>query len=77
MKLDYKGYRAIIKYNEEDQILVGEVLDIIDSLNFHASSLLEAEQIFKQSIDNYFDLCQEIGKEPEKAKGVNDHEKLL
>ena len=34
---------------------------------FHGESVDELNKMFKQSIDNYLDLCKRVGKEPEKA----------
>lgn len=64
--LEYKGYHASIEYDAEDEIFVGEVFGIADSLNFHGSSVDELKEMFHQSIDNYLELCKKIGKEPEK-----------
>lgn len=64
--LEYKGYHASIQYDAEDNIFVGEVFGIVDSLNFHGSSIDELNQMFAQSIENYLELCERIGKEPDK-----------
>ena len=62
----YKGYRATVCYDRRDNIFVGEVFGIKDSLSFHGSSISELEQSFHNCIDDYLDLCEEIGKTPEK-----------
>lgn len=54
-------------YEPEDKIYVGEVRCISDSLNFHGRSILEVNAMFHQSIENYLDLCKQIGKDPERA----------
>lgn len=64
--LEYKGYHATIEYDAEDNIFVGEVFGIADSLNFHGTSVLELKEMFEQSIDNYLELCESIGKNPDK-----------
>ena len=64
--LEYKGYHASIDFDAEDEILVGEVFGISDSLNFHGTSIAEIKDMFHQSIDNYLELCEKIGKNPEK-----------
>ena len=64
--LEYKGYRAMVEYDAEDDIFVGEVFGIADSLNFHGTSVAELKEMFKQSIDNYLELCEKIGKKPDK-----------
>ena len=65
--INYKGYTADVSYEPEDKIYVGEVRGISDSLNFHGRSILEINTMFHQSIENYLDLCKQIGKDPERA----------
>jgi len=64
--LEYKGYHAIVEYDADDNIFVGDVFGIKDSLNFHGASVDELTQMFHQSIDNYQVLCEKIGKGPDK-----------
>lgn len=64
--MTYKGYHAKIEYDNEDCIFVGKVSGLSDSLNFHGSSVKELEAMFHQSVDNYLELCKEIGKAPDK-----------
>lgn len=64
--LEYKGYHASIEYDAEDNIFVGEVFGITDSLNFHGTTVEELKDMFEQSIDNYLELCKKAGKSPDK-----------
>ena len=64
--LEYKGYHASIEYDAEDNIFVGEVFGISDSLNFHGKTVDELREMFQQSVDNYLALCEQIGKNPDK-----------
>ena len=64
--LEYKGYHASIEFDAEDNLFVGEVFGITDSLNFHGESVSELKEMFKQCIDNYLEICQQIGKQPDK-----------
>jgi predicted HicB family RNase H-like nuclease len=64
--MKYKGYRATISFDEEDKIFVGEVFGIADSLNFHGRSIDELEEAFHDSIENYLEICEKIGKNPQK-----------
>ena len=64
--LEYKGYHASIEYDADDDIFVGEVFGISDSLNFHGTTVEELKQMFQQSIDKYLELCEKIGKNPDK-----------
>lgn len=60
---EYKGYRSRVFYDPDDQIFVGEVVGISDSLCFHGKDIKELEEMFHQSIDNYFSICQKTGKD--------------
>lgn len=62
----YKGYHANVEYDSDDNILVGTVFGISDSLSFHGSSTDGLYSMFKQCIDNYLVYCAEVGKKPEK-----------
>ena len=64
--MEYKGYHAKSYFDADEKIFIGEVVGIDDSLNFHGYSVSELEEMFHQSIDNYLDLCRQIGKEPNK-----------
>lgn len=64
--MEYSGYHAQIEYDAEDEIFVGKVFGLTDSLNFHGTSVSELEEMFHQSVDNYLQMCAETGKTPEK-----------
>ena len=64
--MEYNGYHAQIEYDAEDELFVGKVYGITDSLNFHGTSVAELEAMFHQSIDNYLAMCAEAGKVPDK-----------
>lgn len=64
--LKYKGYTAQVSFDPEDQILVGEVLGISDSLMFHSEIASEIQEAFEVTIDSYLDFCEKCSKEPSK-----------
>ena len=64
--MEYNGYYAKVEFDQEDQIFIVHVLGINDSLNFHGESVKELTQSMHDCIDNYFDYCKKIGKEPER-----------
>ena len=63
----YNGYTAVISYDPDDRIFVGEVIGTSDSLSFHGSTPDELEESFKNCIKNYLDFCAQIGKKPQKS----------
>ena len=51
-----------VQYSDEDNLFIGEVFGINDTLAFHGSSVQELESMFHQSVDNYLEMCREFGK---------------
>ena len=66
--MEYNGYRSTIEYDEDDELCVGTVIGINDSISFHGQNIQDLKQNFKNNVDNYVDLCIEFGKQPEKRK---------
>ena len=64
--MKYKGYHATIEYSSEDGMLVGSVIGIQDSLNFHGTTVSEITQAFHDSIDGYLEMCEMLGRSPDK-----------
>ncbi len=64
--MEFEGYHARIEYCHEDQIFVGHVLGINDSIHFHGRSVQELTLSFHDAVNNYISYCKQIGKEPEK-----------
>lgn len=69
--MEYNGYHAKVEFDNQDNILVGTVIGLNDMLSFHGTSIEELTHSFQNCIDNYLDMCKEIGKQPEKEfKGI-------
>jgi predicted HicB family RNase H-like nuclease len=57
--IEYKGYKASIEFDDEDQVIVGRVLDIQDTITFHGESVPQFEKAFHQSINSYTKDCRD------------------
>jgi len=64
--MEYKGYHAKPEYSSEDNLFVGEIVGIKDSVSFHGKSVSEIEKAFHEAVDDYLELCIQIGKAPDK-----------
>ena len=64
--MEYKGYNAVVTYDNDMGILHGEVIDTRDVITFQARSVDELHDAFKNSVDGYIKFCEEKGREPEK-----------
>ena len=64
--MKYKDYEAIVKYSDEDQTFVGEVVNTRDILVFDGQNVKEIERSFHAVVDEYLKDCADEGREPEK-----------
>lgn len=64
--MEYKGYQAIVEFDDEAKLFHGEVIDTNDVITFQGTSVEELEKAFRDSVDDYLAWCQELGEEPEK-----------
>jgi predicted HicB family RNase H-like nuclease len=64
--MEYKDYYAKIEYSSEDDIFFGSIIGIEDSITFEGKSISELKKAFHEAVDDYLDMCQKTGKEPQK-----------
>ena len=64
--MTYKGYTGKVELDDEVGILFGRVIDITDVITFKGTTVDEIRQAFRDSVDDYLEFCQELGKEPDK-----------
>lgn len=64
--LKYKGYTAKVEFDSEDNILLGHILGIRDTVGFHGETVAELKNAFVEAVDFYLESCRKAGREPEK-----------
>lgn len=64
--MKYKGYESVIRYSDEDQTFVGEVINTRDMLVFDGNDVSEVERSFHAVVDEYIEDCAAEGKMPDK-----------
>ena len=64
--MSYKGYHGSVKYNDEDQIFYGKVEYIKALISYEGTDVSSLKEAFQEGIEDYLELCEETGKEPEK-----------
>jgi len=62
----YKGYEAVVEFDDEAEIFHGEVINIRDVITFQGDNVKNLKQAFHDSVDDYLEFCKERGEEPEK-----------
>lgn len=64
--LFYNGYHGTVHYNAEDNLLVGEVVGVQDSLNYHGNTIDEITESFQNCVDEYLEVCRLLGRDPDR-----------
>lgn len=64
---NYKGYKGSVLTSIEDECLYGKILFIRDDVLYHADTVPELLEAFKEAVDQYLADCAEMGREPNKA----------
>jgi len=65
--LSYKGYFGSVEYSEEDDVLFGRIIGISDRITYEGDSVKTLREDFILAVEDYLELCKELGKEPAKA----------
>lgn len=69
--MKYKGYVGQVTYDDEAKLFHGEVVGLKDVITFQGTTVIEIEQAFKDSVDDYLVWCKEQGEQPEKSFSGN------
>jgi predicted HicB family RNase H-like nuclease len=64
--MTYKGYSAVIQYDDSDGIFFGRLAGIRDGVNFHGETVEELKAAFRESVDGYIEVCAKARKSPQK-----------
>jgi predicted HicB family RNase H-like nuclease len=64
--MHYKGYEAVIEYDEDAELFHGDVINLRDVITFQGASAQELKQALADSVEDYLAFCAERGEEPEK-----------
>jgi predicted HicB family RNase H-like nuclease len=64
--LNYKGYLGAMRYDDEEGVFRGRVVNIKDMVTFQGKSVDEVRHEFRESIDDYIEFCASLAQEPDK-----------
>lgn len=64
--LTHKGYAGTIECDLQAGYLHGRVQGIADCVIYEGQTVDELKQAFIDAVDGYLELCDELGKSPEK-----------
>ena len=69
--MQYKGYKAKIDFDEDDNMLRGEVIGLRDFIIFEGKSIDEIQKSFHTAVDDYLEYCKSRGEKPDKPYSGN------
>ena len=64
--MEYKGYKAIVRFVPDDDVFHGQVVNIEDTIHFEGKSVAELKRAFKESVEDYLAFCKKRGEQPDK-----------
>jgi predicted HicB family RNase H-like nuclease len=64
--MTYKGYFGSVHYNDDDKVFYGKLEFVRALVSYEGMDVLSLRTAFEEAVDDYLDLCREIGKNPEK-----------
>lgn len=65
--MEYKDYIGSVEFSETDGVFFGKVMGIRALISYEGTTAKELVEDFHGAVDDYLALCEEAGKEPERA----------
>jgi predicted HicB family RNase H-like nuclease len=64
--IEYKGYTGVFEFDPSIDAFHGRVVGLRDVVTFQGRSLDDLRREMAESVEDYLELCAEVGKEPER-----------
>lgn len=74
--LEHRGYYGSVEYSKEDELLHGELVGIKALVLYDGTCLSSLKNCFMEAVDDYLEMCETEGIEPEKPKVDFDNVKM-
>jgi len=65
--MEYRGFYGSVEFSDEDNVFFGRLIGINDRILFEGDSVTNLRNNFKEAVDDYFEICKNMGKEPERV----------
>ena len=62
-KLTYKEFIGTVSFASDDEVFYGKVEGINDLVTFEGSTVIDLKKAFQESVDEYIELCKDLGKD--------------
>ncbi len=61
-KLKYKDFIGSVHFSAEDEVFYGKVEGINDLVTFEGNTVNKLKSAVKEAVDDYTELCEDVGK---------------
>jgi predicted HicB family RNase H-like nuclease len=65
--MSYREYQGSIEFSDEDNLFYGRLIGINDRVLFEGDSVESLRSNFREAVEDYLEICKELGKNPEKV----------
>ena len=65
--MEYKNYVGSVEFSESDGVFFGKVMGIRAMISYEGTTAKELVEDFHGAVDDYLELCEVEGREPERA----------
>ena len=66
--MTYRGYAALVEYDQRDHIFVGRVIGIPETIMFHGETVTELTKDFHAAVNHYLADCRATGRKSHKSQ---------
>jgi len=64
--IEYKGFSGVFEFDPSIDAFHGRVVGLQDVVTFQGHSIDELRREMAESVDDYLELCAQVGKDPER-----------
>lgn len=64
--MEHRGYLGAVAFDDQDNVFHGRVLGIRDTVTFEGTTVSDLRRAFRDSVDDYVDMCAERGEAPDR-----------
>lgn len=64
--LSYRGFSAVTEFSEDDNIFVGRLIGIDDTVMFESEKFEELESEFQKAVDFHIKVCKKCNTQKKK-----------
>ena len=64
--MEYNGYIGKVEYEEEAEVVHGEVINLRDVTTYEGKTVAELKTALADSVDDYLDYCRERNEEADR-----------